>query len=899
MAEGKDYEAVLTEEDDQNKVHFEGAEEESKQATGRSPEESIELKSTHEGDVDESYGAVLIGEQELLLEIVEEQSYELVKERVTATALMNCGENPLLLAIKVSEKLRERAARNEADKVDFNALAEQVEEFTLRFLDPLKHTDLSTLRIFSVNPELDVILKTATKLEQKKFFEHPVVDSILNERWHTVWGSYWKIQRPGLWLFLKIWCLVDVVLFPLSFSTALVLDWKAPSCLRAMLQHPGQRQTSGFKQLYEHYFTIPYFVFIRDMTSYLALLALHIAICLESSQLRVSDLEWAILVFLCGRLLVETKQIADIARSEDKKMRLKELKTYLRDRWNLFDLVILCMFFCGILPLRIVTWASSESASNNQVLEIAGYLYGFNTMLLTVRAFGSLLEAFEGVGTIQIALFQVIRDAVVIVVHFVVITVAFSSAITKVFRASPGIQQDTEKYSWLGITSQLGLSLLDLSEGLDYFRSADSSSETLAHLLFAAYLVMALLLLVNMLIALLSNTYQKVQDNSRREWAFQKAVTIQTYRNYHPIPVPFNIISMFLMLFPCLRMKKTREMPLMKDDDWKTLLHNRVSVLQSSYRRRYGDSFPLTEPLHHMVEETNNTESMVNQILHKTFTSDKALLPTGPEAWEAHNSILVEGCLLTCRSYTPVESDYGYISCFGAKYRTNFSPRFPHFEMMILESVDTSSLSFGVVPESWDCKDTPGQKGTVGFHTDLKIFDFDYQPVCKQEEVKRESKPWTKRVAGVARIRRGDVIRCTVMFEHEEERHGKFHVPVRFTVNGTRIQRQGFKDSPSPQRFIKSKPDDPLYPFIGFSYKSSVLAKMCARDDVDDYQDLQLQEVKSELTEAKGELSEVKLQLNDVKVKLREATSKLDDVGRLLEEKLDAVLTKAGVLKNE
>ena len=105
------------------------------------------------------------------------------------------------------------------------------------------------------------------------------------------------------------------------------------------------------------------------------------------------------------------------------------------------------MFFCGILPLRIVTWASSESASNNQTLEVAGYLYGFNTMLLTVRAFGSLLEAFEGVGTIQIALFQVIRDAVVIVVHFVVITVAFSSAITKVFVSSTGVQKDTKKYS--------------------------------------------------------------------------------------------------------------------------------------------------------------------------------------------------------------------------------------------------------------------------------------------------------------------------------------------------------------------------------------------------------------------------------------------------------------------
>ena len=39
-----------------------------------------------------------------------------------------------------------------------------------------------------------------------------------------------------------------------------------------------------------------------------------------------------------------------------------------------------------------------------------------------------------------------------------------------------------------------------------------------------------------------------MQDNSKKEWAFQKAITIQTYRNYHPIPVPFNIISITAMV---------------------------------------------------------------------------------------------------------------------------------------------------------------------------------------------------------------------------------------------------------------------------------------------------------------------------------------------------------------
>ena len=74
----------------------------------------------------------------------------------------------VFLFVQVSEKLRERAAKHEANESDFNALAEQVEEFTLRFLDPLKHFNKHTLGIFCGNPELDIIFETATKLGQKK-----------------------------------------------------------------------------------------------------------------------------------------------------------------------------------------------------------------------------------------------------------------------------------------------------------------------------------------------------------------------------------------------------------------------------------------------------------------------------------------------------------------------------------------------------------------------------------------------------------------------------------------------------------------------------------------------------------------------------------------------------------
>ena len=85
----------------------------------------------------------------------------------------------------------------------------------------------------------------------------------------------------------------------------------------------------------------------------------------------------------------------------------------------------------------------SESVTNNRALVVAGYLYGFNTMLLTIRAFGHLLETIKGVGTIQIALFHIIRDVVVVVVHFVAITLAFSSTITKVCMAEKSMVGET------------------------------------------------------------------------------------------------------------------------------------------------------------------------------------------------------------------------------------------------------------------------------------------------------------------------------------------------------------------------------------------------------------------------------------------------------------------------
>lgn len=81
---------------------------------------------------------------------------------------------------------------------------------------------------------------------------------------------------------------------------------------------------------------------------------------------------------------------------------------------------------------------------------------------------------------------------------------------------------------------------------------------------------------------------------------------------------------------------------------------------------------------------------------------------------------------------------------------------------------------------------------------------------------------------------RGDRIRCTVMFEEEEEKEdGKKQVPICFTLNGRRILIKRTKQHEETDRvFMDYDHDKPLYPYIGMTDGCSVLAKVSLSEDI-------------------------------------------------------------------
>ena len=105
---------------------------------------------------------------------------------------------------------------------------------------------------------------------------------------------------------------------------------------------------------------------------------------------------------------------------------------YSSDLWNKLDFISLFVYLV-ILILRVTAFIMSGSAMNNRVLATAGYLYSVNTLCLTFRVFGHILEQSKDVGTIQIALFTILKDISVVIWQFTAAILAFSIAITKVY----------------------------------------------------------------------------------------------------------------------------------------------------------------------------------------------------------------------------------------------------------------------------------------------------------------------------------------------------------------------------------------------------------------------------------------------------------------------------------
>lgn len=64
---------------------------------------------------------------------------------------------------------------------------------------------------------------------------------------------------------------------------------------------------------------------------------------------------------------------------------------------------------------------------------------------------------------------------------------------------------------------------------------------------FALYLLVTAIVLINLLIAMMSDTYQRIQQDSDTEWKFGLAKLIRNMHRTNSSPAPINLITTWTM----------------------------------------------------------------------------------------------------------------------------------------------------------------------------------------------------------------------------------------------------------------------------------------------------------------------------------------------------------------
>lgn len=90
--------------------------------------------------------------------------------------------------------------------------------------------------------------------------------------------------------------------------------------------------------------------------------------------------------------------------------------------WNYVDVLTLFVYIVIVL-LRILTIVRGGDPYQNGLLEITNRLYGVNTLLVVMR-FSSLLAVSAVVGPLQLALFRMFVDLLIILLQFGFVIVA-------------------------------------------------------------------------------------------------------------------------------------------------------------------------------------------------------------------------------------------------------------------------------------------------------------------------------------------------------------------------------------------------------------------------------------------------------------------------------------------
>jgi len=300
---------------------------------------------------------------------------------------------------------------------------------------------------------------------------------------------------------------------------------------------------------------IPKIKFLTESLAFFAFVLLFSAVITLNIQLteRIHGLEITVWLWGLGFLVGEILQLRADGQT---------IAAYLSDGWNQVDLLT-------ILMLLVMAICRLIAASQNDELGLDG-LYTFTVavcILTMVMRLLVVLWILPSIGPLIITLKKMLGDIARWVLLMVVFLYGFTFALIFVIRGDSHALADQKSNTFNGIfldwyQSESTLLLMvqaSLSGDIpwDTLDALSGSRQWLAQFLFIIYLILSVIVLVNLLIAMMSQSYGDVQAISTEVSLFSFVSETVERQGEDTIPAPLNlIVELFLgMTTPCQLVK--------------------------------------------------------------------------------------------------------------------------------------------------------------------------------------------------------------------------------------------------------------------------------------------------------------------------------------------------------
>ncbi|XP_005746622.1 short transient receptor potential channel 4a [Pundamilia nyererei] len=454
------------------------------------------------------------------------------------------SEDPFLTAFRLSWELQELSKVENEFKSEYEELSQQCKQFAKDLLDQTRSSrelemilnykdDISLLEEEGANDLAR--LKLAIKYHQKEFVAQPNCQQLLASRWYDEFPGW----RRRHWAGKFVTCVFIGLLYPVFALCYLI----AP------------------KSRYGLFIRKPFIKFICHTASYLTFLFLlllasqHIVITEYNRQDRQGPpptaVEWMILPWVLGFIWAEIKQMWDGG-----------FQDYVHDWWNLMDFVMNSLYLATI-SLKIVAYTKYSGSKPRNQWEmwhptlVAEAVFAIANIFSSLRLI-SLFTANSHLGPLQISLGRMLLDILKFLFIYCLVLLAFANGLNQLYfyydtKASDekgkckGIRcvHQNNAFSTLFETLQsLFWSIFGLISL--YVTNVDADhqfTEFVGANMFGAYNIISLVVLLNMLIAMMNNSYQHIADHADIEWKFARTKLWMSYfEEGGTLPAPFNII---------------------------------------------------------------------------------------------------------------------------------------------------------------------------------------------------------------------------------------------------------------------------------------------------------------------------------------------------------------------